>query len=113
MTEYRVKGALFENTKGGPAFTGFVEIDGVKTMLALWPKVSAAGNDYLQVSEDKKQQQKYDAKQGNDAAPRAPAVRSPFQPKLPMPRNTSERQSQGYVRRDDMDDDVPFTPEFR
>src|SRR6266550_2750674 len=59
MTEYRVKGAFFENIKdSGPAFTGFVEIDGVKTSIALWPKRSAAGANYLQCSEDKKIQNK-------------------------------------------------------
>lgn len=53
--QYRVKGAFFESDKPtGPAYSGFVEIDGVKTKLVLWAKTSAAGQQYLQVSEDKK-----------------------------------------------------------
>ena len=57
MNEYRIRGAFFENPKDtGPAMTGFVEIDGVKTYLALWPKVSAKGQNYMGVSEDKKAQ---------------------------------------------------------
>jgi hypothetical protein len=107
MTEYRVKGAFFENPKdSGPAFTGFVEIDGVKTPMALWPKRSAAGANYLQVSEDKRQAQK----QSNKAA-----GNSPFQPRLPKTEREEIRRLQGndpqgeLPRRDsDMDDDIPF-----
>jgi hypothetical protein len=51
----RVSGALFENLRDtGPAFKGFVEIDGVKTQIVLWPKTSAKGQNYLQVAEDKR-----------------------------------------------------------
>lgn len=74
MADYRVKGALFENKKDvGPAFTGFVEIDGVRTLLALWPKTSAKGDNYLQVSEDKKK--------ANAGPPNAPPAKSPFKPR--------------------------------
>lgn len=91
MVEYRVKGAMFANTKErGPAFSGFVEIDGVKTNIALWPKRSAAGADYLQVSENKKMEQ------GSSPAPRQPQMNSPIRPRDP-PSGRSE-----------MDDDVPF-----
>lgn len=90
MTEYRVKGALFENVKdSGPAFTGFVEIDGTKTMLALWPKTSASGQNYLQVSEDKK-------RTGGTTPPPSAPLKSPFKP-----RATPKPQT-------DMDDDIPF-----
>jgi hypothetical protein len=76
MNDYRIKGAFFE-TEGdtGPAFTGFVEIDGVKTNIALWPKTSAKGQNYLQVSEDKKKQ----------AA--SSRMRSPFDRKPAITRN--------------------------
>ncbi len=78
MTEYRVKGAFFENIKdSGPAFTGFVEIDGVKTSIALWPKRSAAGANYLQVSEDKKQSKKAAASSGSPFKPRKPIGNDP------------------------------------
>ena len=88
MVEYRVKGAFFENDKAsGPRYTGFVEIDGVRTNIALWPKVSAKGDDYLQVSEKKPMP-------GAGTAPRAPAMNSPI--KQAPPRNR------------DMDDDIPF-----
>ena len=98
MVEYRVKGALFENTKdSGPAFTGFVEIDGVKTSLALWPKTSAKGENYLQVSEDKKR--------AAPAGGTAPPSKSPFAPRKPA----AAPNLRGNDPRDsDMDDDIPF-----
>ena len=94
MVEYRVKGAFFENTKDvGPAFTGFVEIDGVKTSIALWPKTSAKGDNYLQVSEDKKKV---------TAAGGGTPMKSPFKPREPSPApNLRGGKS-------DMDDDIPF-----
>jgi hypothetical protein len=95
---YRVRGALFENERDtGPAFTGFVEIDGVKTAVALWPKTSAKGQNYLQVAENKKRQQQVDQ--------RSPPPRSPFnrphQPQRPLnaPRNDPPF--------DDMNDEIP------
>lgn len=91
--KFRVSGALFENDKGGPAFTGFVEIDGVKTNIALWPKRSAKGNDYLQVSEDMKK---------SVQAPSAPQIGSPFKKRQPAP-NPNLR---GSGTKDDPDD--PF-----
>lgn len=74
QNKYRISGALFENKKDkGPAFTGTIEIDGVKHAIALWPKTSAAGNNYLQCSEDKKK-----------AAPSGgPQTGSPFKPRHP------------------------------
>lgn len=95
MPEYRIKGAFFENEKDvGPAFTGFVEIDGVKTLMALWPKTSAAGKNYLQVSEDKK---KHGAGGG---AP--PPAKSPFKPRITPAPQTNRKPDP------DMDDDIPF-----
>lgn len=92
MPEYRVKGAFFENVKDvGPAFTGFVEIDGVKTSIALWPKTSAAGANYLQVSEDKKKP--------GAAGSGTPPAKSPFKPRQPVPPRSQPN---------DMDDDMPF-----
>lgn len=91
----RVNGAIFENTSGrGPAYTGVVEIDGVKTQIALWPKVSQAGKDYLQISEDKKRPQA----QGN-LAPRPSQGFSPQRPVQPRP---------APGKNSDMDDDIPF-----
>jgi len=70
MSDYRVKGAFFEKGGKGPAYTGFVEIDGVKTLISLWSKTSKAGQPYLQVSEDKKKNTNsspsYETSQGND-----------------------------------------------
>jgi hypothetical protein len=88
MVEYRVKGAFFENEKdAGPAFTGFVEIDNVKTYVALWPKTSKAGANYLQVSEDRKK-----------TTPQTSAQpKSPFKPRVSPP-----------ATKTDMDDDIPF-----
>jgi hypothetical protein len=90
--QYRVGGAIFKSTKSaGPEFTGFVEIDGVKTNIALWPKRSAKGQDYWQVGENKMLEK--DAA----VAPRAPAQHSPMKPKPPP-----------YRRDPDMDEDIPF-----
>src|SRR6266576_1491170 len=100
MTEYRIKGAFFENIKdSGPAFTGFVEIDGVKTSIALWPKRSAAGANYLQVSEDKKQSKKAAATSSGG---------SPFKPRKPI---GNDPPGELPRRNSDMDDDIPFSPE--
>ena len=88
--QYRVSGAMFKNTRGaGPEYTGFVEIDGVKTNIALWPKRSAKGDDYLQVGENK-------PKEGYAAPPGNPAMNSPMKPRVAPP------------QRNDMDDDIPF-----
>ncbi len=97
--KYRVSGAFFENTKGGPAFSGFVEIDGVKTYLALWPKTSAAGNNYLQVSEDKK---------APGAKPQGAQQPGQFKPRTQQaPVRPTARPA------DDDEDEIPFAPEFR
>lgn len=86
---FRVSGAFFENKKDtGPAFSGFVEIDGVKTNITLWPKTSKAGQNYLQVSEDKKPR----------TTSGGPQSGSPFKPRQPAAR----------PQQNDMDDDVPF-----
>ena len=84
MAQYRISGALFENKRDrGPRFSGVIEIDGKKENIALWPKTSAKGHEYLSVSEDKKQQDK------NSSGP------SPFKPRATPARG-------------DMDDDIPF-----
>lgn len=91
MQNYRVKGAFFENIRDtGPAFTGFIEIDGVKTQIALWPKTSAKGQNYLQVAEDKRK----------DPNAGASAPKSPFKPRA--------TQTQPPPKDDDMDDTIPF-----
>ena len=69
--QYRISGAIFEVQGGGPAFTGFIEIDGKKEFIALWPKTSAKGQNYFQVAEDKKRVEK----EGARSSP------SPFKPK--------------------------------
>ncbi len=100
MVEYRVKGAFFENIKdSGPAFTGFVEIDGVKTSIALWPKRSAAGANYLQVSEDKKGKK--------DAPP--PSSGSPFKARKPIGNDPPGKPIPGDDEDDTFGNDrIPF-----
>lgn len=94
QTKYRVNGAIFQNEKpNGPAFSGVIEIDGVKTYIALWEKRSAAGKDYLQISEDKKAADR--AARNTETAPAASKFKRPAPPNRPM-------------RKDDMDDDIPF-----
>ena len=99
--KYRVSGAMFPNDKpNGPVFSGFVEIDGVKTHIALWEKQSKAGNDYLQVSEDKRAAEKAAGQSGGGGA-------SKF--RRPAASPTSGKPNPNL----DMDDDIPFSPEMR
>lgn len=99
---YRIKGAFFENENpSGPAFTGFVEIDGVKTFIALWPKTSPkTGVNYFQCSEDKKKNQ---AQGGQAPAPMAP--RSPFN--RPSARPALQKKTDPFDDGDD-GDQIPF-----
>lgn len=104
MPEYRVKGALFENERDtGPAFSGVIEIDNVKTFITCWPKKSAAGKNYLQISEDRKKAASSPATGGGG--------RSPFQPRKPT--QQPNLRGAGSLPHDDMDEDIPFAPEFR
>lgn len=51
----RVTGALFErDNPNGPALSGFIEIEGVKTYIAIWPRTSKAGQGYYGIDEDKR-----------------------------------------------------------
>lgn len=106
--KYRVSGAFFEKGHpNGPAFSGFVEIDGVKTHIALWPETSKSGMNYLSVREDKRKNQ------AQGAAPQGgPAPRSPFgQRQAPRPQGGPVRPSANP--NDDMDDEIPFNKEWR
>ena len=89
--KYRVSGALFENERQtGPLYSGFIEIDGVKTQISVWPRTANSGKNFLSISEEKPRV----PQQG------APQVRSPqVQTRSPFP---------GKPRNEDMDDDVPF-----
>jgi hypothetical protein len=102
MVDFRVKGAFFENVKDtGPAFTGFVEIDGVKTQIALWPKTSAKGQNYLQVAEEKK-------RSGAVAPPKSPFRPRGQQQQAPQ-QQAPQQQPQGYGPgyNNDLDDEIP------
>ena len=86
--QYRVRGALFENENpNGPAFRGFIEIDGVKTQITLWPRTSNKGQNYLAVSEDKPK-------------PDAPRPKSPFGRQQP--------QQDRFPKSNMDDDEFPF-----
>jgi len=91
---YRVSGALFAKTaQNGPVYSGVIEIDGVKTAISIWEKTSAAGNQYLQISEDKRGQEKIDGGGGGGGASK---FKRPT-PNVPQPKPNA-----------DMDDDIPF-----
>lgn len=97
--KYRISGALFtKDAPNGPVFAGTIEIDGIKHAISLWEKTSAAGNQYLQVSEDKRGQAKIDAGGGSGGSfvPPVNKFKRPA-PQAPKPSN-------------DMDDDdaIPF-----
>lgn len=104
--KYRVTGALFENEKEtGPAFSGFIEIDGVKTAIALWPKTSAKGQNYLQVGEDRKKNQQL---AGGPAPQPSQGIQSPRSLNNTIQRPViNKRHPPGHDGRD-MDDDIPF-----
>lgn len=91
--KYRISGALFAKTaQNGPVYAGTIEIDGVKHAIAIWEKTSAAGNQYLQISEDKRAQAKLDGNAG-PAGGGTSKFRRPSPPPVPS---------------SDMDDDIPF-----
>lgn len=63
----KISGALFEKqnaSPNAPAFTGFIEIEGVKHNIVLWHKTSGKGLPYLQVAEDKRKNEQ-EASGGN------------------------------------------------
>lgn len=109
----RVSGAVFESRHPtGPKFSGFIEIDGVKTFICLWDKVSAKGNDYLQISEDKKKIAQNDISGAprqkqlpQRQAPQQPLRQQGFQQRQPPQRQVPRQPTQQH---DDMDDDIPF-----
>lgn len=97
----RVAGAIFQNTSGrGPEYTGVVEIDGVKTQIALWPKVSQGGKNYLQISEDRKRPQ--------GAGPGAPRPSGSPMPQRPQGYQPGRPAQPKKPDDDDMDDTIPF-----
>jgi len=97
----RISGAVFSrDVPNGPVFSGIIEIDGVKTAISLWEKTSAAGNQYLQISEDKRGQAKIDASGGGGQSQfgGASKFRRPVSPVTKKPEPD-----------DDMDgDSIPF-----
>lgn len=106
--QYRVSGAIFQKDRG-PAFSGFVEIDGVKTYISLWEKVSGSGTTYWQVSEDRKPPgQNQQAQQPGRFQSRNPA------PQTPAPQRFNQGSGPVTPRHaNDMDDDIPFNLEWR
>jgi len=95
---YRVSGALFyKEITNGPALAGTIEIEGQKYNISCWPKKSKAGNDYLQISEDKRSDKQTTG--GNAMAGGASKFRRPSPPVGPKKPD------------DDSDPDDPFGPE--
>lgn len=110
--QYRVSGALFQRDRG-PAFSGFVEIDGVKTYISLWEKVSGSGTTYWQVSEDRKPPgQNQQVQQPSRFPPnRVPGPTTPAAPQRfyqgsgPV---TPQAKPSNRPIDDDFDDSIPF-----
>ena len=75
-----------------------LEVEGVEYRIALWEKKSAAGNAYLQVSEDKKAQEQNAQPGGGAPQPRSLGLRSP--PTRPMTSPARDNE--------DPDDEIPF-----
>lgn len=104
MTQDNInRGAVWKNQKKDrdthPDFTGEMDVDGRKYWVSAW-------------------------KRREDASPKAPALSFSIKPKEDQPQREapiSERAmpkrpdpiSSGRLPRDDMNDDIPFGPEFR
>lgn len=100
QSKYRISGALFENQKDrGPAFTGTIEIEGNKYQVALWPKTSAKGTNYLQVSEDKKKPMPTGG---------GPQSGSPFKPRAQAAASPSANKTNSPFEDGDDGDSIPF-----
>src|SRR6516225_2553783 len=84
-TPKRVTGALFErDNPNGPALSGFIEIEGVKTYIAIWPRTSKAGQGYYGIDEDKRKAEREAQKaQGQQRFSSGGSFRGsrPFQPR--------------------------------
>jgi hypothetical protein len=105
---YRISGALFhKQINNGPVLAGTIEIEGQKYNISLWPKTSKGGIDYLQISEDKRAEQKSGSGAGNAMAGGANRFRRPAPPD---PRKAVGVQSplKDYMDPDDDPDNIPF-----
>lgn len=98
----KISGAIFPSQyQNGPAYTGILEVDGVKYKIALWSKTSAGGKQYLQISEDKK------SKNTPTSSPFTGAT-SAYQ-QAQKDQEAFGKVVRGSVRGpDDMDDEIPF-----
>lgn len=71
MSDYPNSGALFKNDKDGnearPDFTGNLDVEGSEYRIAAWKKVSKAGNTFLSLKIDLKQEQAVPAGVSDDA----------------------------------------------
>ena len=100
MTEYdnTNRGVLFKNDRKDsekhPDYKGNVNVNGVEFWLSAWIKESAKGK-FMSLSIQPK-----------DAQPQQ-SISQRAMPKKPDP------LSSGRLPRDDMNDDIPFAPEFR
>src|ERR1700745_2426745 len=99
MTEYdnTTRGALFRNNKKQtdkqPDYTGSLNVGGVDYWLSGWVKVSQNGTKFFSVSVQPKEEQSTSARP-------TPKTRKPDPISTGLPRN-------------DMNDEIPFAPEFR
>lgn len=93
-------GALFKNTRKTkpthPDYTGNAMIEGREFWISAWVKESQKGKFFSFAFKPKEEQQ---------PAPQRP-ISQRAMPKAPA-------RSQGSYPNDDMDDQIPFAPEFR
>ena len=98
-TPKRVTGALFErDNPNGPALSGFIEIEGVKTYIAIWPRTSKAGQGYYGIDEDKRKAEREAQKaQGQQRFSSGGSFRGarPFQPRTNPNITTGPQRQQG------------------
>lgn len=96
-------GALFPNDQRGnvkaPTWRGYVIINQVEYELAGWDKQSQRGH-FISVSAKVKEERR-------DANPQSISQQATAKIRRPDPIST------GRPRNDDMDDPIPFAPEFR
>lgn len=94
-------GSMFPNDRkerdSHPDFKGSVMIDGIQYWISGWEKQAQSGKQFVSLAFQRKEESR-------NAAPREPKLSERAMPK---------REAETYGASRDMDDDIPFAPEFR
>ncbi len=107
------QGSLFHNeqmTDRHPVFKGYVVYRGEEIQLALW-----AGKEGSKVAYSVKAEAKRGRNEEAQPAPKLDSISQRAQAAIrrPDPISSGTGGAPGYLRKEDMDDDIPFAPEVR